>query len=520
MAAVFHRVPVLTFSIRRSADNSLKKLPDSKAGMPIDNRAVRVYIARQLAPFGGVGSLMMHILNYFYVAGAVLLLFGAAVFVHEFGHYWVARKCGMKVEAFAIGFGPKLFSWTRDGIEYSFRLIPAGGFVRLPQMVTSEALEGKNDAPKLPPAPPLSKILVAFAGPFMNIVFAFAIGGLIYFVGLPILVNPSVIGYVEPGSAEAKLGIHEGDKIVEVNGRRTASWQDVQMATVLARTNVLPVAIERDGKRTVYQLQAAQNDVLGGKFLNLDPKDHPTIMEVKAESPAEKAGLKNKDVVVNFSGVPIASREQLIDLIHKRSGQASEIKVERGQEKVTLTVTPTSDPETKQGRIGVALGNNSVNVYQVQKPGPDPLTQVVDVLKRTVDTISALWHPKETGVGPKDLSGPVGILALLAAQVNADYRLALSFLVLLNVNLAILNLLPIPVLDGGHILMAMIEALIRRPIPGKIQEYATTAFAVLLISFMLFVSFHDIKRIGLFKALLQQENQIEPSGKTAPAPAQ
>jgi regulator of sigma E protease len=463
---------------------------------------------------------MMPILNMLYVAGAVILLFGAAVFVHEFGHYWVARRCGMKVEAFAIGFGPKLFGWTRDGIEYSIRLIPAGGFVRLPQMVTSEALEGKDGGEKLPPAPPWAKILTAVAGPFMNIVFAFVIGTVIYFVGLPILVNPSIIGYVEPNSPEAKLGIQEGDKIVEVNGRKATSWQDVQMATVLARTNVLPVVLERAGTRTTYQLTATQNELLGGKFLNLDPKDHPTVMEVQSGGPAEKAGLKNKDVVVSFSGVPIASREQLIDLIHKRSGQASEIKVERGQEKLTFTVTPTSDPKTKEGRIGVALGNNAVNVYQVQKPGPDPLSQVVDVWKRTVETISALFHPKETGVGAKDLSGPVGILAMLAAWVNADYRLALSFLVLLNVNLAFLNLLPIPVLDGGHILMSIIEAGIGRPLPAKIQEYATTAFAVLLISFMLFVSFHDIKRIGLFKAMLQQENQIEPGGKTAPAPAQ
>src|SRR5205085_11551929 len=128
----------------------------------------------------------------------------------------------------------------------SIRLLPAGGFVRLAQMVTSEALEGKDSGgEKLPPAPPWAKILTALAGPFMNIVFAFVIGTVIYFVGLPILVNPSVIGYVEPNSPEAKLGIQEGDKIVEVNGRKATSWQDVQMATVLARTNVLPVVLER-----------------------------------------------------------------------------------------------------------------------------------------------------------------------------------------------------------------------------------------------------------------------------------
>src|SRR5687768_15244640 len=118
----------------------------------------------------------MNILNWLYVAGAVLLLFGAAVFVHEWGHYWMARRRGLKVEAFAIGFGPTIFGWTKDGIDYSWRWIPAGGFVRIPQMVTSEALEGKQaNGEPLPPGDPVSKILVAFAGPFMNLVFAFVI---------------------------------------------------------------------------------------------------------------------------------------------------------------------------------------------------------------------------------------------------------------------------------------------------------------------------------------------------------
>ncbi len=146
---------------------------------------------------------MADLFSYLYVVAAVLLLFGAAIFVHEYGHYWMARRCGLKVEAFAIGFGPKIFSWTRDGIDYSWRWIPAGGFVKLPQMITSEALEGKDQAgaETIPPASPWSKILVAFAGPFMNVVFAFAIATLIYFVGLPVAVNLAIIGNVEPDFA-------------------------------------------------------------------------------------------------------------------------------------------------------------------------------------------------------------------------------------------------------------------------------------------------------------------------------
>src|SRR5579872_4633602 len=144
---------------------------------------------------------------------------------------------------------------------------------------------------------------------------------------------------------------------------------------------------------------------------------------------------------------------------------------------------------------------------------------MADVLDKTVSTFSALLHSKQTGVGAKDLSGPVGILTVLAAQVNTDYRLALSFLVLLNVNLAIINLLPLPVLDGGHIAMSIIERIRRRPLSVKFVEYSTTVFAVLLISFMLYVTFFDIKRMSLFKSMFHREVQVEQTEKPADAPA-
>ena len=390
---------------------------------------------------------MLSILTTIYVIAAVFVLFGAAIFVHEFGHFWVARKLGMKVEEFAIGFGPKIYSWKRDGIEYSLRWIPAGGFVKLPQMVTSEAIEGQTTE-NVPPAPPLHKILVAFAGPFMNVVFAFAMATIIYFVGLPVPVNPPVIGYVEPGSSEAKLGIQEGDIIKTVDGKPINSWQDVMIDTVVARTATLPVVIEHNGQERSYQLQAGTDNAIGLKMLNLDPRDHPQVMQVMPHTPADKAGLQSKDVILSFAGVPVASREQLIDLIHKRGGQATEIRVQRGPQKLGLTVTPTLDPETKFGQIGVVLGSDSTQIYIVQKPGPTPWANVNGVLDQTFMVISALIHSHQTGVGAKDLTGPIGILSMLAVWVKTDYRLALNFLVLLNMNLAIINLLPIPVLDG------------------------------------------------------------------------
>lgn len=457
-----------------------------------------------------------------YVTIVVILLFGAAIFVHEFGHYWVARRRGLKVLEFAIGFGPKIFGWTRDGIEYSVRWIPAGGFVKLPQMFTSEVLEGgeTQGGEKLPPVTPWSKILVAFAGPFMNVVFAFVIATIIYLVGLPVPVNPSIIGNVPPDSEEARLGIRQGDQIVEVDGKPMRSWDQVQTTVVIARTNILPVVIEREGKRTTYQLKATVNDLVGLKMLNLDPRDHPVIASVEPGHPAEKAGLKANDRFLSFAGVPILSQEQLVDVIGKRAGQSSEAVVEREQKRLAITVTPHYDEATKRGRIGVRL--TSTTVYEVQKPGPTPFAQFGEVCDMMVSTFSALFHSKQTGVGVKDLSGPVGIITMLAVQVSIDFRLALKFLVLLNLNLAILNLLPIPVLDGGHIMMSVIEKIRRRPMSLRFMEYTTTAFAVLLISFMLYVTFFDLNRFAVWRSMFRSNPKVEevvPAATNAPAPA-
>jgi regulator of sigma E protease len=464
------------------------------------------------------------VLSWIYDAAGVVFLFGAAIFVHEFGHFWVARKRGLKVEAFAIGFGPRIVSWTRDGIEYSVRWIPAGGFVKLPQMVTSAAIEGGAKGEDVPPASPFSKILVAAAGPAMNVIFGFFVAYVIYFVGLPVLVNPSIIGNVDPASPEGKMGIQRGDRIIAVDGKPVKSWEEVTIATAVALTNVLPVTIHHEdkpgapGKTEVYRLKAEANDLIGLKMFNLDSLDHLIVKEVMPGQPAEAAKIKADDEVVGFAGVPVSSQQQFINLIQKRGGRATPILVKRGSRLLALSVTPVTDPTSKRSRVGImfSLGKD---FYAIEHPTPWALVQ--DVLDEMYKTVTALVHSRQSGVKASDLSGPVGIFAALLAQWNADYRLALRFLVLLNINLAILNMLPVPVLDGGHILMAMIERVYRRPLSVRFVESLTTAFAVLLISFMVYVTWYDIKRLPLFRMMLNREAEIEqPERPAAPTSAQ
>ncbi len=461
---------------------------------------------------------MEAILNWIYVGVAVLVLFGASIFVHEYGHFWMARRRGMKIDGFSIGFGPKIVSWMdRHGVEWALRWIPAGGFVKLPQMITSEAIEGKAED-NVPAASPLSRILVAVAGPLMNVAFAFVIATLVWRVGLPVPVNPSVIGYVEPNSAEEKLGIKPGDRIISVGGRLVGSWQEVQQFTALALTNVLPVEIDRGGVRATYQLKAEPVPGFGLKVLNLDPRDHPVVSQVLPGSAAEAAGLHKDDQFVSFAGIPVVGQSQLVELIRQRGGQASPVELLRGTNRIKLSVTPRIDPTEKIGRIGVELSPSKTVVYTLQKPGPTPVEQVKGVLVMMRDVFVALLHPKETGVRPKDMSGPAGILGKLAVDVNTDLRLALAFMVMLNLNLAILNLLPLPVLDGGHITMALYEIVARRRVSPRFQEYATMTFAVMLLSFMLYVTFFDLSRASLFRRMFQQKTVIEEPGAPTPAP--
>lgn len=460
----------------------------------------------------------MVILTTIYVIAAVLLLFGAAIFVHEWGHFFVARKCGMKVEEFAIGFGKILWKREKDGILYTVRAIPAGGFVKLPQMLTSEALEGKNeeDTEPLPEISPWAKIAVAVAGPIMNIVFAVVLATVIYFVGLPKMITPPVVGNLSEESPEYELGIREGDIVTKIDGKAIPSWEEAYELTALSLTNRFEVTFLRDNDEFTRVLTSSPvSDEIPIRTLDLPSKYPPIVGRVLDGQAADEAGLKADDKIVSLGGIPIGGQGQLIDELQKNGGKATEIVVRRDGKEVSLPITPRMIEDKVM--IGVQFGRGP-RVYIERHPGPTPWENISEVGSLMWRTLYALFHKAETGVGVSDLSGPVGILAMLGAMVKTDYRLALNFLVLLNVNLAILNMLPIPVLDGGHTIMGLIEGIFRRKIPAKLQEWATTGFAVALISLMLYVTFHDVvMRRGIFIDMFNSDTEVQAPADPAPA---
>ena len=208
----------------------------------------------------------------------------------------------------------------------------------------------------------------------MNGVFACFIATVIYFLGLPVLVNPAIIGGVEADSAEAKLGIRSGDRIVAVNGKTVSSWEDAQTTVMMARTNVLPVTLEREGARKTYLLTAKVNEFIGLKLLNLEPRERPVIHRVLAGTAAAEGGLMPGDEIESLAGVPVVGEQQLQDLIRKRPLQPTAICVMRGPKAVTLTVTPKLDPSTKAGLLGIEFGPSQTSLFtrskgQVPRPG-------------------------------------------------------------------------------------------------------------------------------------------------------
>ena len=544
---------------------------------------------------------MADILNIIYVVAVVFLLFGAAIFVHEFGHFWVALKRGLKVEEFAIGFGPIIWSKTHEGILYSIRAIPAGGFVKLPQMLTSEAIEGKPEGPadedsensegdppepveELPPVSPLSKILVAFAGPLMNVFFAILIAVFIWLVGIPKPINEPVVGYVGEQSAEYAIGARPGDRIMNVNDEPIETWQDVVYAVLDSEGETVAVQVQRGEEQRQFDLPAGTwsggirrirldnqdllevmsfetpsllgevgfkpGDVVLGvngqkaysQYQLLDllmadagqmktvlvtrgdqdvelPFETPDVAGVAVEqvvtededglsTPASKADVQAGDVIKSAAGVRVTSTRQLVDIIQAQDNKEFQLDLLRGDKGIQVSITP------KDNRLGVALKQDIGLVfkpepirYSKELAHPSPAAQIGDVLDKIAITFKALGRGKESGVGAKDLSGPVGIFGMLAIQVNHDLRLALSFLVLLNINLAILNLLPVPVLDGGHILLSIIEWIRKEPVSVKIQEWATTAFAALLLCFFVYVTFADVKRVPLLHDIFNRDTE-------------
>jgi regulator of sigma E protease len=445
-----------------------------------------------------------HILRVIFILLEVVLLFNLLIVVHELGHFLAARWRGLYIEGFGVWFGKPLWKKTINGVQYSLGSLPFGGFVKLPQLAPMDMIEGKADLDRavLPKISALDKIIVAIAGPLFSVLLALVFACVVWAVGHPVSESDltTVIGYVQKDSGAAKAGLEPGDKILEVDGRPVTRFfgmnDSVVWNVVRSEGPTIPFKIERSGKTTTLEVVPTIAETSGWRRkstrqVGLQPAVTPLVDGVEKDSPAEKAGVKKDDIVAAVNGKPIYNALSLVDEIEKHPTDELTLDVRRGPETLSLKMRPM--PMESQGVTKARIGIQWETGGQLSLSHPDPVEQVYNSITSTLQTIGAVASPK-SDVKLQHMSGPVMIVRIYYMLFEGDngWKLALWFSVILNVNLAILNMLPIPVLDGGHIVLALIEGVRRKPVNMKILEWVQTACATLIIGYMLYISFFDI----------------------------
>ncbi len=463
------------------------------------------------------------ILNVLYGAALIAVvvgLFNVIIFVHELGHFLAARWRGLQVDRFQIWFGKPIWKKERNGVQYGLGWIPAGGFVALPQMAPMESIEGSNreseDGRPLPRVKPLDKIIVAFAGPLFSFLLALTAGVVVWNIGRPKdFVESQVIGYVAKDSPAEEAGLKVGDKILEVNGEAVHGFvgspalDSIQESIMLSEGDSITFTIERPGVGIIQRTSEFKIPETswfrrkGMRQVGIWTKNKTVIGKVSKGSPADQAGLKKGDLVVSVDGHTLNSNREFVELVEHSGGRPIELLVERdGKLLPPITVRPqiprneNLPEELRRPMIGVGWGDTG---EWIKAPyHPDPFTQVKDSLRMMWVTITSIAS-RESSIGIQHLSGPVGIGGAMFDLLRTPdgWKRLLWFMVLFNVNLAVLNMLPFPILDGGHIVLATGEMIAGRPVKARILEVVQTAFALALLTLFLFITSKDIgDRLG------------------------
>jgi regulator of sigma E protease len=450
----------------------------------------------------------------FYTVLAALFLFGITVFVHEFGHFIVARRCGLIVKTFSIGFGPAIVQWKKNGIVYKIGWIPFGGYVSLPQLDPEgmERIQGDGTKESFPEVSPWKKIAVAVSGPLGNIVLAGLLAVAIWLIpgnDAGTQIRP-IIGSIETNSAAYAAGLRKGDEITTVNGATVKNWYDFTVEALLKNSDTVALDIRNAGTEKqlavpVVKLESGERIIEG-----IEPAIPCLFGSVNKGSPADRSGIQSGDIALSLNGVTVLGWEHFTELVQAvASGVPSALTVDRKGETLALSIIPEYSAEYKRIMIGVQLGGSGLP-WMLYK---NPIDQLKSDALMIVRVVKALSNREEAPQAAKSLGGPVAIFGILILAIKSGLLNTFGLLRLLNVNLAILNLLPIPVLDGGLIVFSLWHGVTRRKVNAKIQTTLINICAVLLLGAMIFITFNDIDRKfqvkKFFGRLSGQTEQVE-----------
>jgi regulator of sigma E protease len=432
---------------------------------------------------------------------AFLFVLGVLIFVHELGHFMMARRIGVRVLTFSLGFGPKILSFRRGDTEYCVSAIPLGGYVKMAGETPEDTRTGAAD--EFLSKTKWQRFQVLVMGPVMNLALAVIVMTLVLLQGAKVPAfeeSQVVVGGFTADSVAPAAGILVGDRIVGVDEKDVPTWKQFYLAVATRANRQVRITIERDGKRIERQVVPAAIDRFETGAIGVLPVTHPQIAEVRKGQPGDEGGLQAGDVVFAAGGEANPTRERLIELIQSHDGKPLTLEVQRTGAPQTLTLTP----RLIDGKVLIGATITSAELKTVE-PGP------VDAFKLSLkqnwewttlifETLGGLFT-RQTSV--KQLMGPVAIADLSGTAAQQDSWIPLfTLMAMISLNLGLLNLMPIPVLDGGHIAILALEGVSRRDFSMKVKEKMLLAGFVLLLMLMATVIYNDLMRIQWIERLV------------------
>jgi regulator of sigma E protease len=416
---------------------------------------------------------------------AFILALGVIIFVHEAGHLIVAKMFDTRVLTFSLGFGRRLWGFRRGETDYRVSLVPLGGYVRLggenPGEESADPRDFLNKAR-------WQRILVYLAGPAMNIVLSVVLIAVLFMIGIqvPMLqtVEP-VVGFVEEGSAGEAAGVKVGDRVVAVDGKPAESWEDVQFALMTSPGRPVSLDLERDAERLEVEVTPALVEKYEFGDAGLYPQYLPRVTQVFDDSPAEAAGFRTGDEIRTVDGRPITDSNGFVEVIQRSPGRRVEVLVLRDGAETVLAVVPEG-PEG-EARIGIGLG-------VLQRYGP--VQAIVESVRYNIDiarqTFAVLGKIVTGQLGARSISGPIEIAAMSGAAARTGFRNLLYLMGLISISIAILNLMPIPMLDGGQIFVLLIESVRQRDLSVVVKERIQQVGFYMIVMLMVVVLYFDL----------------------------